>query len=501
MRGTLVEWEALPEDSVWLPTRYTPTLTGTEEFYSDGPRLVKVIELMWTMPGIGRVSLDRWQEWFLNHVLECYPPDWPVEELRGKLRYRQAVLSLGRQNGKSFLASILGFYGMRMLNPAGANVIGLASTADQANIVYNRVVYAINNQPRFKKEFKATGWRGIKRLDANGTEIGRYEVKPAKEDAVQGIALDLCVFDELHISKDDLWNAALNGMAAKDESLLFGLTTAGDEDSALLKRLYDTGDLAIAGGAERFGFFLWEAPEGSRVDDPEAIKAANPAIASGRIPVERILEDTKTEPEFKNRRFRLNQFIANVNSWVSTSEWLECAGDGIPKDTGHPIVFAVDKSPSWDEVTITAATRIDGKVYTEVVARLVNAHIEWVTDVCVELNNAWSPVKFYMDANPLKGLSDNLRELGVPTEYMNQTQMAAAADTAYSLIKERRVVHADDAALRKQLPMAITENAGDGYKVSRKKSLTNVDAVIATVIAIAAAENSQDSGPVFFAIK
>lgn len=495
MRGEPTNWLAEDGDSAWLPTRYTPSLTGTEQFYSDGPRLVRVVEAVWSMPGVsGPVVMDRWQRWFLNHVLEVYPPDWPVESLRGRLRYRQALLSLGRQNGKSFLAAVLGFYAMRMLND-GARVVGLASTADQANVVYDRVKYALLNAPknRFAKEFKVTGWRGIKRLNKRGVEVGRYDVKPAKEDAVQGIALDMCILDEVHISKDELWNAAVNGMAGKEEALLLGLTTAGDEDSALLKRLYDAGESAMAGNAERFGFFLWEAWEGAAVDDPEAIKAANPAIACGRIPVDRILEDTKSEPEFKNRRFRLNQFIPNVNSWVSTALWKTCAGEGIPKDTLHPIVFAVDKSPSWEEVTITAATKVDGVVYTEVVARFPNAHIEMLTKECLELWERWAPQKFYMDSAVLKELVLNLRTMGVPVEFYNSAQMAAATETAYSLITERRVIHADQEALARQLPMAVTENAGDGYKVSRKKSLGKVDAVIATVIAIAAAENMQEN--------
>ena len=38
--------------------------------------------------------------------LKRYPLDWHVERLRGRLRFRQLVISMGQQNGKSLLGAI-----------------------------------------------------------------------------------------------------------------------------------------------------------------------------------------------------------------------------------------------------------------------------------------------------------------------------------------------------------------------------------------------------------
>ena len=79
---------------------------------------------------------------------------------------------------------------------------------------------------------------------------------------------------------------------------------------------------------ERFGFFCWEAPEGSEIDG-DAILASNPAVECGRIPLERVLGDLATIPEHEARRYRLNQFISGVSeSWLPMPVFYANAGQG-----------------------------------------------------------------------------------------------------------------------------------------------------------------------------
>ncbi len=84
--------------------------------------------------------------------------------------------------------------------------------------------------------------------------------------------------------------------------MVFGITTAGDESSILLKDLYETGAKSVASdpSLERFGFFEWSAPE-ARVPESdeellEYLKAANPALACGRIDSENVLSDVRAMP-------------------------------------------------------------------------------------------------------------------------------------------------------------------------------------------------------------
>ncbi len=60
-----------------------------------------------------------------------------------------------------------------------------------------------------------------------------------------------------------LWSDMVNGTGGRKNGMVFGITTAGDESSILLKDLYETGAKSVASdpSLERFGFFEWSAPE------------------------------------------------------------------------------------------------------------------------------------------------------------------------------------------------------------------------------------------------
>ena len=124
--------------SNWQPTRYTQPLS--EDFPTDGDRLIELVELAWVSPENPKgIVLDEWQKWLLRHLLERYPDDHEDPNKAGRLRYRQVVVSLGRQNGKSVLGAILGLYGL-LLHEVGPEVLSIASSVDQARIIYNRVL-------------------------------------------------------------------------------------------------------------------------------------------------------------------------------------------------------------------------------------------------------------------------------------------------------------------------------------------------------------------------
>ena len=225
----------------WLPTNFTPPLS--EDFPSDGPQLVGFVNIAWMTPETDTQNfhLDEWQEWLLNHVLERYPKDHPNPELAGRLRYRQVVISMGRQNGKSVLGAILGLYGL-LLHVKGPLVIGIASSREQAEIIYTRTALVVNENPSLKRRFQRTTiHRGMKTADGRGN----YEIKPANSASIQGLPLSLGLFDELHLSKSEQWSAMILGTAQRDNGIVVGITTAGDTDSLLLHDLYKIGKNAI----------------------------------------------------------------------------------------------------------------------------------------------------------------------------------------------------------------------------------------------------------------
>ncbi len=464
-----------------LPANYTQPLS--EDFPTDGDLLIELANIAWKSPeSPDGLQLDPWQQWLLRHLLERYPDDHDNPDLAGRLRYRQAVVSLGRQNGKSLLAAIIGLYGLLLHQKAGAQVLSLASSSDQARIIYSRVLFVIQNNPFLSKRFKkATEQRGI--VTADGT--GRYDVKAAKESALQGIPISLCLFDELHLAKQGMWSAAVLGTSQRKDGLVIGITTAGDQNSETLIDLYKSGKKASDGDSEleRFGFFLWEAQENAPITDKEAIFAANPSVAAGRIPLDQVISDLKTLPEHEARRYRLNQFISGTaQSWLPSDLFRKAGGKGVTNKTGA--VFAVDISRNWEHATIAVANEYQGKQETELVQTFVNPTENQLFNRLIELNEKHSPRAIALDDRQLPGLGKRLKLVGIPTWQLWTKEVSAACSAVYALFSTGSVVHNNDPLLIKQSPNGVTKYTGETWLISRKESTGEIDALMATVFAL-----------------
>jgi phage terminase large subunit-like protein len=471
-----------------LPAIYTKPLA--EDFPSDGDRLIDLVSVAWKSPENPQgIQLDDWQKWLLKHVFERYPAGHPNA---GELRYRQVVISMGRQNGKSLLAAIIGIYGLLMHQPSGAQVLSLASSIDQARIIYNRVLFVIQNNQFLSKRFKkASESRGIVTADGSG----RYDVKPAKEGALQGIPVSLTLFDELHLAKEGMWTAAVKGTQSFTDGIVIGITTAGDETSKTLLDLYKSGKAAAQGDLEleRFGFFCWEAPTNARIDDPEAIKAANPAIACNRIPLERVMTDLKTLPEHEVRRYTLNQFISGTaESWLPSDIFRKQGGKvDPPKQNG---VFAVDISRNWEYATVTYANERDGVHETEIVRTFVNATENQLFDYLKMLHERHAPRAIALDDRQLPGLGKRLKMSGLPVWQLWTKEMSAACSVVYSLFSTGKARHNNDPLLIVQSPRGIAKYTGETWLVSRKESIGEIDALMSTIMSLyvsARAESTQ----------
>lgn len=470
----------------WRPCRYTPTLTGSEDFTTQGDKLLRFADAHWSIAETATFALDEWQQWLVRHVLETYPDDWPVPHLRGQLRYRQVVISMGRQNGKSLLGALFVLYFLA-LHMRGPRVIGLASIDRQAKIVYDRVKYGIDQSPALSRELHTTRTRGITRRDGSGA----YFTLPAKEDSAQGEPASGSLYDELHLGLAALWDALVLAQRARRNSLLIGITTAGDESSELLIRLYGEGEAAIAGDDERFGFFCWEAAD-RELTEANVIRA-NPAIACGRVPLDvamhdarKMWADTKIGPDGltgrqRAIRYTLNLFIEGVaGAWVPLHSWTATSGQ---PEIVSDVTYGFERTPSWEHAFITATAKRDGKLHTEPVASLVAPTQDQLKAIALALNaNTPGGATFAMDALTLRALADELKDLGLDVWKLGASEVASAAQQTAGRIERGSVVHAGHELLRRQMGRAKRRETGDGWRVSRSLSSGEVDAVIATIV-------------------
>lgn len=476
----------------WAPTRYTPPLRG-QLVDSDGPRLVELLESHWRLPDGRLVQYDDWQKAFFNHVLERYPADWHVPHLRGRLRFRQAVASMGRQNGKSLLGGGLALYGLTQ-HVAAPSVVGVATSVDQANVIYNRVRFAVDNDPDLLRALLIpSGTRGVRWRDGRGG----YSVKPAKAEGLQSVPVSLGIVDELHLLARAMWYSIVYGQRSITDALVAGITTAGDDLSELLKELYARGDEAIAhpDSDERFGFWLWEAPEGTTIHTPGALEAANPAVACGRIDRETAISDIVTSPLTDQQRYGLNQFVAASKTWADLDKWDQAPATLEPIT---PTVFGVARSSSWEYVTITAAAKTDaGDIVTETVASLRGCNRDRLIELLDRLHDAHPDAAVALEGRNLSDVGKHLRDEGREVWILSQTETSHASAGFYQRLIEGTIGHDHQPSVRRQLATSRQARQSDGtWRITAGP--VPADAVLALVYAAHVADTAPPTSAQIF---
>jgi phage terminase large subunit-like protein len=469
------------------PAQYTRPLS--EDFETDGDRLLQVVALAYRdMDNADGLKLDDWQAWLLRAILERYPADHEDPNKAGRLRYRQVVVSIPRQSGKSLLGAMLGLWGVAMRN---GQTLSLASSAEQARIIYDRVLHTITSNETLKKRFKkTTERRGI--VSADG--LSRYDIRPAKEAALQGLPLDTVLADELHLWKRGMWTAVVMGTSQKNDGIVIGITTAGDESSETLIDLYKQGERAVNGDPEleRFGFFNWTAPEGADILDPEMILASNPAVECGRIPLDRVMSDLATIPEHEARRYRLNQFVVGTTeSWMPSALFHKGVGNGITDTEGA--ILSVSITTKWEFATVAAAKKEGEVVNTELVSSLVRPSENELYAHLTELYRKHRAKAIVMGSRTAPKLAHRLKDAGFIVWQLSLGEYASACAQIYSAFETGGVKHSNEPLLIAQHSRGVAKSRGDTWAISRSDSHGDIDALEATIYAYFVASTKEVS--------
>jgi phage terminase large subunit-like protein len=178
----------------------------------------------------------------------------------GSFRFRNVVVLVARQNGKSTLSIILSLWSCTC--SARPLVIGTAQDLDVAEEIWQGAVDIVEETPELNdlKE-RVVKVNGKKSLELKTGE--RYKVKAANRRAGRGLSGDLILLDELREHQSwDAWGAITKTTMARADAQVWALSNAGDASSIVLRYLRKMAHAALG--------------------DPDGINAADdPAAAAG----------------------------------------------------------------------------------------------------------------------------------------------------------------------------------------------------------------------------
>ncbi|WP_227468027.1 terminase large subunit [Microbacterium sp. YJN-G] len=346
------------------------------------------------------VVLFPWQRALLIRMLEL--------DSFGLLRFRKALVIVGRQNGKTLIAAVLAAYWLyvdagrwpNQLPEQNFIVVGAAQKLDIAMKPWKqvrrwgapddlKVGIAIDRVPDLQEITyppRTTNGETELRTHAGAAYL------PRTFDGARGQSSARLILDELREQYDyEGWSSIEKSANAMYDSLLVAFSNAGTKRSKVLKGVRETAHAGVDDPETQWFVAEWSAEQDAPLDDPRAFAQANPS--AGYLPgmtIAGLMRAAAEAPEKNVERIEvLGQWVtATVDNYIDTATWKSrhvTPADVlamIPK--GARTVWAIDTSHDRQRNWLAAAVFTDdGKPFVTI--RVKRPGWAWVIPFLIEL--------------------------------------------------------------------------------------------------------------------
>lgn len=377
--------------------RHLKYLKGHEKWIFDeelAHRPIRFIE-KFCKPSKGannQLILQPWQHFIIGSLF-----GWVHKETKLR-RFKEALVFVGRKNGKTTTISGLANYGVSQDGENGAEIHMLANTMKQARLLFDESKAMIKASPVLKKNF-----RSLRDAIHYDKTISKIEPQASDSEKLDGLNTHIGIFDEIHEFKDyKLISVIKNSRAARLQPLLIYITTAGFQLNGPLVDMVEAGKDTLNGiiEDERTFYYLASLDDEDDINDSENWIKANPNIGvsidievmkeewikAKRIPAERGDFITKRFNIFANNDEMsfIDHTTLSKNNEVITFNELE----------NHPCTVGYDLSETEDFTSACATFALEnGKI-------AVLSH-SWIPKHKVDLSNEKIPYREWEEAGYL----------------------------------------------------------------------------------------------------
>jgi phage terminase large subunit-like protein len=214
--------------------------------------------------------------------------DVALEHRRGQLAYRDVVVSVPRQSGKSVLMLMVIIH--RLLASHCSAVCGAQSRLEaRQKMLLDR--WPMIRGSSLSKLFAVSRATGQESLFALGGTGSRCRVISSDATAAHGQTASLGVLDEAWSLDEVAEQATRPSLVTKSNGQLWIASTAGTAKSLWWRDKVQTGrEAAETGRTSGLCYFEWSAEPGADLTDPAVLRSFHPAIGK-TIALETILSD------------------------------------------------------------------------------------------------------------------------------------------------------------------------------------------------------------------
>ncbi len=470
------------------------------------------------------ISLEPWQIFILTTVFGWIKPD-------GKRRFRRSYIEVPRGNGKSAISSGIGLYMLCADQEMGAEIYSLATTRDQARIVFGDAQQMVRMSP---------GLRAHYALDINAHNINvvktgsKFEPLSAEGSTLDGLNIHLGIIDELHAHKTrTVYDVVETGTGKRDQSLLWVITTAGSDRSGICYEVRTFVTKVLDGVIEddsQFGVIYG-------LDDDEdwateaALKKANPNWGVSVRPevvlplMAKALQMASATNNFLTKH--LNRWVNADTAWMDMRAWERGATALTIEDfAGEPCHIGLDLASKVDFAALVAVFRRENVYYgfcryylpENTIYRAENAQYQgWHNDGriiatpgdvidysaiesdLIELNSRFQVQEIAYDPWQALQLSTRMTEQGLQMVEMRATvaNFSEPMKQLQALVLSGKFKHDGDPVLAWMASNVVGHlDAKDNIYPRKERPENKIDGIVALIMAMGRAIVAEEGGSV-----
>lgn len=271
--------------------------------------------------GAGAGKLVRLELWEKAHLATIFG----FIDINGNRQYRESILIVGKKNGKSLLASIVGLYMQIGDGEPGPEVYAVATKRDQAKIIWMEAKRMVRKSQVLARRIKTL----VAELSSELFNDGIFKPLASDSDTLDGLNVHCVLMDEIHQWKNGkaLFDIMADGTTARDQPLVYITSTAGTVREDIYDQKYEEAERIINGLFDENGYhdihvavFIYELDARKEWVDPKCWKKANPGLGT----IKKIEALTaKVEKAMNNPKLVKNLVCKEFNiRETSTEAWL-----------------------------------------------------------------------------------------------------------------------------------------------------------------------------------
>ena len=357
--------------------RFLDDLENNEEYYFDVEEAEKAISIANELTILeGEQPQKLTTRGFQNFIIGNLH-GWKRKD-NDTLRFREAYIQMGRQNGKSFLSGTEANYRATFSGYMKGRIFCTATKQDQANIVWDEIEKFIISDKNLQELYMIRKHERTITSLITGTVIKSIGRDTKSADGFRTI---LAIVDEYHAHPtNQMYKLAFDGQINVPNALTLAITTAGFNLNSDCFKQYEFAKQILEGVIKKDSLFIYiaEMDKDDDIWDYHNWAKANPFLLwndddTYNMEKVRIMSEKAIDAKEKGGEELLNFLTKSLNTWVQSADsnfinleqFKKCQSDlKISDMEGKKAYLGIDLSSGGDLTSIALIFPLENeKVY------------------------------------------------------------------------------------------------------------------------------------------